>query len=138
MRIQLIGLSLITMVVLHACGSAGNANEALKEEIIAIHDEVMPEMGKLQSLQKEFIEQAEQLKQDDSLAHKVQIDQLQNLIDELEGAYDGMFVWMRQFETDYGDMTDEEIAAYLDGQKEMVEKVNTDIKSTLKKAEEYQ
>ena len=37
-----------------------------------------------------------------------------------------------------GKKTDEEIAAYLQGQKEMVEKVNTDIKNVLAKAGEYQ
>ena len=132
------GLSLIVMVVLNACSSSGNANENLKDEIIAIHDEVMPEMGKLQALQKDFLEQAEQLGQEDSLSNKVDITQLRNLAAELEDAYDGMFVWMRQFDTEYDDMTDEEIAAYLQGQKEMVEKVNTDIKSALAKAEEHQ
>ena|SRR5690554_5019049 len=138
MNIRLIGLGLIVAVALNACGSSGNANESLKDEIIAIHDEVMPEMGKLQSLQKEFLEQAEQLEQEDSLSHEEDIAQLRNMAAELEEAYDGMFVWMRQFDTEYGDMTEEEIAAYLQGQKEMVEKVNVDIKNALEKAEEHQ
>ena len=132
------GLSLIVMVVLNACGSSRDANENLKDEIIAIHDEVMPEMGKLQALQKDFLEQAEQLGQEDSLSNNEDITRLRNLAVELEGAYDGMFVWMRQFDTDYGEMTDEEITMYLEGQKEMVEKVNTDIKDVLTKAEEHQ
>lgn len=137
MRLKLIGLSLIIAGLLNACNSSGDANENLKDEIIAIHDEVMPEMGKLQSLQRDFLGQAEQLGQEDSLSNKETITQLRDLADELEDAYDGMFVWMRQFDTDYGDMTEEEIATYLQGQKEMVEKVNTDIKEALKKAEEY-
>lgn len=111
-------------------------NTELKEEVIAIHDEVMPHMGKLQSLQKELTEKADLLALEDSVGQREQILDLRNTAADLGLAYEGMFVWMRQFEPDQGELTEEEYEAYLNDQKILVKKVNQDINRALEKAEE--
>ncbi len=126
---------LLAVVVCYACESK---NIQLKEEVIAIHDEVMPHMGKLSSLQKEFLERADQLASEDSAAQHELIEQLRSTAVELDAAYDGMFVWMRQFEPEQGERSDEEFNAYLLEQKVLVEKVKLDINNSLEKAEALQ
>lgn len=114
-----------------------STNEALKEEVIAIHDEVMPKMGALRSHQKKLTEEAAELERRDALLYQEEIENRRQLAMELDQAYDGMFVWMRQFRPQELDEMDEEGGrTYLLEQKDKVIKVNEDIKSALKRAEE--
>lgn len=103
----------------------------LKEEVIAIHDEVMPLMGELKSLKKEADTLAEQLSLEDSVMHQERIEELKSLSEQLDQAFDGMFVWMRQFKAPEEDMEKSEALEYLKEQKVKVEKVNKDIKEAL-------
>lgn len=132
MTVQNIILTFLGLTLLLACTSE---NTQLKEEVIAIHDEVMPHMGRLQSLQKELNEKADQLTSQDSVGSREQILNLRNTAADLDLAYEGMFVWMRQFEPEQGEKTDEEYKAYLNDQKILVEKVRQDINQALEKAE---
>jgi|SRR5690554_6542541 len=132
MRIQNIILTFLSLALFLACASE---NTELKDEVIAIHDEVMPHMGKLQSLQKELTEKADLLALEDSVGLGEEISNLRNTAAELGSAYEGMFVWMRQFEPDQGELTTEEYEVYLNDQKILVEKVKRDINQALEKAE---
>lgn len=105
--------------------------EDLKEEVIAIHDEVMPLMGDLKSLKKEADTLTEQLTMEDSVVHEQRIDELKALSQQLDHAFDGMFVWMRQFKTPEEGVEKPEAIDYLLDQKVKVEKVNKDIKEAL-------
>src|SRR5690606_20873064 len=113
-----------------------NENEKLQNEVIAIHDEVMPVMGQLKSYQESLLERAEELEQEDSSLHEETISALRNTSKEVEEAYNSMFVWMRQFEPDHEGMSEDEVKQYLMQQKEKVEKVNAGIKDALDKAKE--
>lgn len=115
--------------------SCGPDKDQLKDEVIAIHDEVMPHMGRLQSLQKELAEEADLLALEDSVVNFDQIALLRNTSTELGLAYEGMFVWMRQFEPEQGEMTKEEYEAYLNEQIILVETVKEDINQALEKGE---
>lgn len=132
MNIRNTFLTLICVTLFWACESK---NVQLKEEVIAIHDEVMPHMGKLKSLQKDLIQRAAQLESEDSLEQADHIRVLRNSAAELDLAYEGMFVWMRQFEPDQGNMTEDEFYNYLREQKGLVEQVKQDINGSLEKAE---
>jgi uncharacterized coiled-coil DUF342 family protein len=122
-------------VSLFACNTLEKENEKLHEEVIAIHDEVMPVMGKVKSLQNNLLENVDKLKKEDSLAHGEKIQTMITTASELDMAYENMFVWMRQFNTEYGNMTAEEANLYLKEQKKSVAKVNSDIKEALAKGE---
>lgn len=108
----------------------------LKEEVIAIHDEVMPLMGELKSLKKEVDTLAEQLSMEDSVMHQERIQELKALSKQLDQAFEGMFIWMRQFKAPEEDMEKSEAIEYLNEQKVKVEKVNKDIKEALATAKQ--
>ncbi|MCH6198756.1 hypothetical protein MMU07_04125 [Aquiflexum sp. LQ15W] len=116
---------------LSACAPDKNeSNDNLKEEVIAIHDEVMPKMDELKKLQKEIIQKSQDLAID-SIANSQQIETLNAIATDLNAAFEGMFVWMRQFKSTYEEMTPEEVEIYLLDQKIKVQVVNDQIKSSI-------
>ncbi|RIW17140.1 hypothetical protein D0X99_05145 [Algoriphagus lacus] len=135
MKLARISLIFGLLLIFQSCGS-GQVEENTKKraEIIAVHDEVMPKMGQLKSLEKSALQKVEELSAMDSV-DSVQIEALKNLALDLDKAYEGMFVWMRQYETEDGDQTPEEIKAYLDEQLILVMEVNKNMKTALSKAD---
>lgn len=126
---------ILSLFLLQACGpSLQDQNLELRAQVIAVHDEVMPKMGQLKSLEKEAIQKAEELNGQDS-TQSAKILELRTLASELDQAYEGMFVWMRQYEAEDGNQSPEQIQAYLNEQMVLVTKVNEDIKSALAKAD---
>ncbi|MCE2780206.1 MAG: hypothetical protein LW824_21860 [Algoriphagus sp.] len=109
------------------------ANKEMRAQLIGVHDEVMPKMGELMSLQKKALAQADSLYAQDSTA-TAQIESMRSLAAQLDQAYEGMFVWMRQYSLDEEGKTPEEIKTYLDDQLLKVNQVNADIKAALDKA----
>lgn len=121
--------------IFQSCGNKQvEENKKLREEVIAIHDEVMPKMGQLKSFEKTALQMAEDLSKATAM-DSVKVQELKNLAAELDQAYEGMFVWMRQYDVEDGEKTPEEVKAYLDDQMEKVTKVNQEIKAVLEKAE---
>lgn len=106
----------------------------LRDEVIAIHDEVMPLMGELRSLKKELKIKADGLVEQDSLENAEKIHELRNIESQLEYAFEGMFIWMRQYKEPEESLDKNDAKAYLTEQKVLVEKVNKDIKQALKAA----
>lgn len=122
-------------IFIQSCGNKQvEENKSQREQVIAVHDEVMPKMGQLKSLEKAAIQKAEELQNSD-IPDEAKIDSLKNLAAKLNQAYEGMFVWMRQYSTEDGDKTPEEVKAYLDEQLVLVSKVNEEIKAALAEAE---
>jgi len=135
MKYFLICLVFVFSLIFQSCGnSQENANKILREEVIAVHDEVMPKMGQLKSLEKTALQMAEDLANSED-PDTTKIKELKQLAVELDQAYEGMFVWMRQYEVEDGEMTAEEVKVYLDEQMKKVSTVNEDIKAALAKAE---
>ena len=119
---------------LSACGSdIKESNEILKKEVIAIHDEVMPKMDELKKLKKDILQKSEELSAD-SVAMSGEIEKLNAISADLDSAFEGMFVWMRQFKSTYEEMTEDEIETYLLDQKIKVQKVNDEIKTSIEAA----
>jgi len=119
------------LIIFSSCNpSQKDSNELLKEEVIAIHDEVMPKMGELKSLHKELLSKIDILKSD-SVTNAKEIQALSVLASDLDASFEGMFIWMRQFKSAYEGMTEEEITQYLLDQKEKVQNVNVAIKENL-------
>ncbi|HSJ69600.1 MAG TPA: hypothetical protein VK921_18100 [Anditalea sp.] len=142
-------LYLLIFIIFSNCGAGSNSgennqsesdninsNEVLKDEVISIHDEVMPKMGALRSHQKRLTDEAAQLELKDSIKYDEEIEKRKRIARDLGDAYDGMFVWMRQYRPQLDEMGEEEGRLYLLEQKEKVIKVNEDIKSALAQAEE--
>ena len=127
--------AIVILACLIGCNSQEKDNEMLHSEVLAIHDEVMPVMGKVKSLQTNLLKNVDELYMEDSLTQREKIQTLIATASELDSAYESMFVWMRQFNTDYESMTPEEANIYLKEQKVLVEKVNADIKEAIAKGE---
>lgn len=129
------GLILGAVFLLNSCGPNLKAeNKKMREELLAVHDEVMPQMGKLKSFEKKANHKLEELNTQvpvDSTA----VEKFKNLAVRLNSAYEGMFVWMRQYETEDGEKDPLVIKAYLEEQMIQVTEVNQNIKNALLEAE---
>jgi hypothetical protein len=123
----------LAFLVLACANPLIEANKEMRVQIIGVHDEVMPKMGELMSLQKKALAQADSLYAKDSTA-TAQIESMRTLAGQLDQAYEGMFVWMRQYSLEEEGKTPEEIKTYLDEQLLKVNQVNADIKAALEQA----
>jgi len=129
-------LLVLLSILIFSCGNKKSQNELLKEQVILVHDEVMPKIGSLKSHQEKLNEKAEKLeKSEESENSQKQIADLRAAAEDCENAYNEMFVWMRQFESDLEEMTDEEAKVYLEEQLEKVEKVKKEFLQALEKGE---
>jgi len=129
-------LLVLLSVSIFSCGNKKSQNELLQEQVILVHDEVMPKIGSLKSHQEKLNEKAESLeKSEDSADSQTQIADLRAAAENCERAYDEMFVWMRQYEVDLEKMSDEEAEIYLKDQLVKVEKVKDLILRALEKSE---
>lgn len=128
-------LTIAIFFLLIACGpNLEEENKKMREQLIAVHDEVMPQMGNLKSLEKKASQEIEVLSNQQPM-DSLKIDNLKSLAYDLDQAYEGMFVWMRQYEPEDGDKKPEEIKKYLEDQMVMVTEVNKKMKDAIKRAE---
>jgi hypothetical protein len=124
---------LFSMLVLACANPLIEANKAMRAQIIGVHDEVMPKIGQLMSLEKKALAQADSLFAQDSTA-STNIEAMRSLAGQLNQAHEGMFVWMRQYSLNEEGKTPEELKTYLDEQLVKVNQVNADIKAALEQA----
>jgi len=128
-------LLLATFFVLNACGPKGpSESQKMRDEIIAVHDEVMPKMGELKSQEKEALAKAEVTSTEEPL-DTAKVEAYKSLAYDLNHAHDAMFDWMHQYETEDGELAAEELKVYLEGQLTKVKEVNLEVKEALDKAE---
>ncbi|MEB2778226.1 hypothetical protein SYJ56_23145 [Algoriphagus sp. D3-2-R+10] len=124
-----------SFLLINACSSKGpSENEKLREEVIAVHDEVMPKMGKLKSLERRALEKVEELERVNPVDSS-KVEEYKALAYDLNHAHDSMFEWMHQYEPKDGDQSPEELKKYLDNQMVLVSAVNVEMKEALAKAE---
>jgi hypothetical protein len=119
----------IVWIGIESCAVKEDEVAVLKTEVIAIHDEVMPKMGELRSNQKLLTEKGEEL------GDTTEAQRYRSAAMACDEAYEGMFVWMRQFDSKLEGLNEEESLAYLQDQLIKVTQVNRDIKQALEEAE---
>ena len=124
---------LFSILVLACANPLIETNKEMRAQIIGVHDEVMPKIGQLMSLEKKALAQADSLFAQDSTA-STDIEAMRSLAGQLNQAHEGMFVWMRQYSLDEEGKTPEELKTYLDEQLVKVNQVNADIKAALEQA----
>ena len=124
---------LFSILVLACANPLIETNKEMRAQIIGVHDEVMPKIGQLMSLEKKALAQADSLFTQDSTA-TTDIEAMRSLAGQLNQAHEGMFVWMRQYSLDEEGKTPEELKTYLDEQLVKVNQVNADIKAALEQA----
>lgn len=138
MKLSTVLLSaLIALLLFSSCDDGGQAErEALRDEVMAIHDEVMPKMGDLRKARKSLESLAASMRSDTTSIARVQ-DLTARAI-EIEVANEAMMAWMRQYNPEI--MTDgtphEEVMNYLNEQKDAIEKVRDQMNQALSAGEE--
>ena len=128
-------LLFIFMIFITACGTDEKAEQAkLRDEVYAIHDEVMPEMGRINKFKRDAEVMANEYLNDSIASNDEMAMELENLVLELIDADESMMKWMRTLKNDFEGMTHEEIVAFWEGHKVEAKEVRQKINSSLEKA----
>jgi hypothetical protein len=123
-------LSLVMLCLAWGCGEKKQDNQALYDEVMKVHDEVMPKMDDIYKLKQEL---------------KKQISDTPNLVDEkrksieatilkLDSASEAMMVWMRNFNPLPDSLGEEKARGYLEDQQEKIKKVKEEMLKTIDEA----
>lgn len=106
-----------------------SAQEILYDEVMEIHDEVMPAMSDIMSLNRQL-----KIVGDSSARNSEAINQLSA---RLENASEGMMNWMRNFNPKLETATSEETLNYLEEEKQKIKLVKVEMEQAIEAAEEY-
>lgn len=128
--ILLAGTGLLTaFFFLAACGGSKNNQEIqkLKEETIAVHDEIMPQIATFDRHAVKIdtiLINLDSLHQENPSLDTAELrSELTALKERLESATDQMMTWMMEFEDDPQGMSSEEIKAYYESELEKITKM---------------
>jgi flagellar biosynthesis chaperone FliJ len=113
---------------------AQNQRQQLYDEVMAVHDDVMPHMQDIRRYKNQIRDKIESMTKKGVSGKEVTT--LNNLIDKLESADEAMMNWMRTFGRDYNEMDDDAAIAYLEDQKKKVIQVKNELETALREAEE--
>ncbi len=139
-------LFIIVCIVAVSCGQKSNdhdthehgdgdaieesGNQALYDEVMKVHDEVMPKMDDIYKMKEELKnriantpEMAEEKKKE-----------IEATISKLDSASEGMMIWMRNFNPLPDSLGEEQAKEYLENEMEKVKKVKEDVLEALEKA----
>jgi hypothetical protein len=110
------------------------SDECIKKQaydnVIAVHDEVMPKMSYISELKGQIEQRMNET--DDSLV----IAPWQELMVNLDVADEVMWVWMRQFNSDLEEIDIDEAMAYLKAEQEKIDEVARKINEAIAEAEQ--
>ena len=136
-KMKKIYLSVFTIALFFTgCGKSNSGEKVEKvaseedklyEQVMAIHDEVMPKMNDLHKLKKQL---EEEIKNSPDLVEERKM-QLENQLKEVNEASEAMMQWMRQFSPDELKTDKEAYVKYLNEQLEEVTKVKEDMLKAL-------
>jgi hypothetical protein len=110
--------------------AADDPNKVLYNQVMDIHDEVMPRMEDIVLLKRELKEQLE--KSSDLIPEKRK--EMEQKIIQLDSAGKAMMDWMNDFQPE--EYTGEELRDYLESEKERVTKVKELMLEAIQKAKE--
>ncbi len=108
---------------------AASGNQALYDQVMAVHDEVMPKLNDIYKLKEELKNQiTEALPQDKK-------EEIEAMISKLDSASEGMMVWMRNFNPLPDSLGEEQAKEYLENEMEKIKKVREEVREALEKAD---
>lgn len=125
------------ILLVAACSSAEQQQlEQLQDDVLAVHDEIMPKMGTLNELKTTLIEKNEALKitQDSTVADQVIINDM--IITKLDEAHENMMAWMRQFKKIDESANPGENKQYLENQMKSIQEVKVEMDQAILSAQE--
>lgn len=139
-------LFILLMVVLAACGKPGtqsgndentegmesNPNQALYDQVMNVHDEVMPKMEDIYKIKSQL---QEKIANSPDLV-KERKESLEAMILNLDSASNAMMDWMHQFDPLPDTIDEEQARAYLESQMEKIKAVKEKMNTALEQAKE--
>jgi hypothetical protein len=144
---QMVALLLLAATAFFSCQNAGNASghehhgtqggnadDSLYNQVMALHDEVMPKMGQLMGLQKRAQALADSLTAINTPESKASAASMLKLKDLLAEAEKGMDDWMVQFDADANQLTGEAKTAYFIDQRNKAAQMRDNILAALDSA----
>ena len=135
MKKQWIGLLLVIMTIAACNDPKDEKIKALKTNAIEVHDEVMPRIGEIGELSRDFGARRKALLNDSSDSALAVRLELGRHIDSLDMAYDAMMDWMDQFEPSMDEQVEKDSAiAYYEAQLKAIEEVKRKMNSSLANA----
>ena len=114
--------ALVVVLIGASCNnkkSDSQLKESLYNEVIDIHDEVMPKMSELKNLSMQLTTTADSILTADS-TQVATVEQLKELALKLELANESMMEWMRNFQPPSDNLPHDSVMNYLSQQKEMI------------------
>ena len=122
---------LVSILLLAGCEKS---NQELYDEVMQIHDEVMPKMEDVYRVK--IVLKTRML---DSLdLAESEKEAINQRILQLDSASEGMMVWMRQFNPLPDSLGEDKAKQYLEIERQKIQKVKEDILRALKDAESKQ
>jgi ABC-type oligopeptide transport system substrate-binding subunit len=97
-------LAFSLLILLTSCNPDVSKSQALEEQVMNVHDEVMPKMTDLQSSKKEL---------EMALANGADSTKVFEYLTQLDEADEAMMVWMDEYESPAEDLKEEEKLTYL-------------------------
>ncbi len=133
---------LFLLLVLVACNKGAQTpsesvtedspNQILYDQVMDVHDEVMPKMDEIMKLKREL--QEEIANTPDMVVERKQ--QLEKIISNLDSASNSMMDWMHKFNPLPDTVDQEKARAYLEGEMERVKNVKTLMLESIEKAKQ--
>jgi hypothetical protein len=108
-----------------------NENQVLYDEVMKIHNEVMPKLEDIYTRKQKL---KKQLADSPGLTAEEK-QSLELKIAKLDSAYDGMMDWMHKFERPSDSEGEEKAREYLENEMEKVKKVREDILTALQEVD---
>lgn len=140
MKTHLASLTLVSLLLLLvACGQKSNdqekidqapvesPNQILYNEVMKVHDEVMPKMNDMYKIQQGLKKKIE----DTPAMAEEQKKEIEASIAKLDSANEGMMIWMREFNPIPDSLGEEKARVYLENEMVKVQKVKKDIDEAL-------
>ncbi len=112
--------------------TSDNPNQVLYDQVMDVHDEVMPQMDEIMKLKRSLQEQIANTP--DMVVERK--EQLEKIISNLDSASNSMMDWMHKFNP-LPDSVDQELAReYLEGEMEKIRNVKTLMLESIDKAKQ--
>lgn len=130
-------LTLLTLLLINltACVDPKAEQKKLQKEVMAVHDSLMMDMGKLSNSKEKLSLILTKLDSIKTSQSSLDTSNLKTTIFDaklsLTKADDAMMDWMNGFNPDYTNKSEQEVEVYLKNQKTKIEEVKTLFKNSL-------
>ena len=118
--------------------SEGSANDlkALEDQVMAIHDEVMPKMADITKLTAELRVIKATIKENPD-GKIVSPDGLEELMGSLKLAEQGMWDWMKAYSDTKPTIKEDQMKSFYESQLETINKIKQDMLGSIEKAQTW-